>query len=88
MFALLSGVIFCFLPLTLMNALRFASGHSIGMMNSNPHEYAISWALCGIAFLGLAWMCTVFSARKRNKGIEQSPPPYGSPAAGSPSGEA
>ncbi len=59
-FALISGVVFSYFPLTIKNAMRFASGHTIGVENNTARDYAISWTISAIAFLCLALICAVF----------------------------
>jgi hypothetical protein len=62
-FALLSGLVFGSLPLTVRNALRFASGSTIDMRNDTARAHAISWTACALIFFVLAWICTFISGR-------------------------
>ncbi|MBI2440321.1 MAG: hypothetical protein HYV35_03005 [Lentisphaerae bacterium] len=64
-FAILSGMLFGALPLTVKEILRQSSGHRISIMNGTTADYALSWTTCGVLFVALAWLCALWKAGKQ-----------------------
>lgn len=61
-FAILSGTLCGALPLTVKEVLRQSSGHTSGIMNDTATEYVASWITCGVLFVALAWLCSLWKA--------------------------
>jgi hypothetical protein len=80
-FAILSGMLFGAIPLTVKETLRQSSGHRISIMNGTTADYALSWFTCGVLFVALAWLSALWkTGRLRNRTKPRTVP---EPAAGS-----
>ena len=81
-FAVASGLIFGYLPLTIKNYLRCTFGHRL--FNETPLDFITSWSICALLFIGLAWLCSYIFSKNRKNEIEQAGAGYPPQGVGSP----